>query len=631
MASPKAAQNPTEITELLRRASAHHQRGQLRDAELIYRQVLDRQPQNFDALHLCGVLMHQRGLPAEALKLIGQALKTNARSAAAHANCGVVLAALERPAEALASYERAIALKPDYAEALNSRGNMQMKLGRAADALASYDRALAQKPVYGDALINRASALRLLGRDAEAADSYARVLALNPQHIDALFGLGNTLQALQRFDQALTCFDRLLALKPGAVEVLNNRGNALWQLRRAAEALASFDAALAIDPDSALIHNNRGNTLLDLNRPADALASFERALALKPDYADALVNRANALRDLNRSREAIASCDAALALNPDMADAHWNKGLEQLLLGDFANGWPNYEWRWRRAGADTRDFSAPQWRGEALAGKTILLHAEQGFGDSIQFLRYLPLVAAKGARIILELPDSLMPLLGSRDGVAAIVSRGQSLPPFDLHCPLMSLPLAFGTTLATIPAAVPYLQAPPERVAAWRAQLPRNAVPRVGLVWSGKPSHRNDHNRSLAFARLAPLLAQANVEFVSLQRDVRDTDKAALENAAILRPDFADFADTAAVIETLDLVVAVDTAVAHLAGALAKPLWLLLPFCPDWRWMLDRADCPWYPSARLFRQPRPGDWDSVIKGLCEALASLTATRHTPAQ
>ncbi len=266
-----------------------------------------------------------------------------------------------------------------------------------------------------------------------------------------------------------------------------------------------------------------------------------------------------------------------------------------------------------------------------MAGKTILLHAEQGFGDSIQFLRYLPLVAAKGARIVLELPDSLVPLLGAGDGVAAIVRRGQSLPPFDLHCPLMSLPLAFGTTLATIPAAVPYLQAPPERVAAWRAQMPRTAVPRVGLVWSGKPSHRNDHNRSLALARLAPLLAQANVEFVSLQHDVRDTDKAALDNAAILRPDFTDFADTAAVIETLDLVVAVDTAVAHLAGSLAKPLWLLLPFCPDWRWMLDRTDCPWYPSARLFRQPRLGDWDSVIEGLCEALASFAATRHTPVQ
>jgi hypothetical protein len=267
-----------------------------------------------------------------------------------------------------------------------------------------------------------------------------------------------------------------------------------------------------------------------------------------------------------------------------------------------------------------------------LAGKTILLHAEQGFGDTIQFVRYVPMLAARGAKIVLEVPDSLMPLLGDIDGVIAMISRGQPHPPIDLHCPLMSLPLAFGTTLATIPATVPYLRAPAERVEAWRARMPASDKLRVGLVWSGKPTHRNDHNRSLVFERLAPLLAQPDVDFVSLQREVREADAAALQDAtSVLRPDLdqADFADTAAIVATLDLVIAVDTAVAHLTGATAKPLWLLLPYCPDWRWMLDRTDSPWYPGARLFRQPRIGDWDSVIGRVAEALASFVATRHTP--
>jgi tetratricopeptide (TPR) repeat protein len=632
MAKHKLKSTPSPITDTLRRATAHHQRGQLGEAEQLYRQVLTRQPKNFDALHLFGVLMHQRGMSIEALALIREALKSNDQSAAALSNQAIVLAALERPDDALVSYDRAIALKPDFAEALNSRGNLLVKLGRTTDALANYEQALAANPRHFDALINRATALRLLGRDPDAAGSYARALAIDPSRVEIWIALGNTFDLLHRHDDALKCWDHALALKPDAPELHCNRGNALWHLQRAAEALTSYDTALAMRPDAAEIHNNRGNALLDLNRPDDALASFDRALALKSDYAEALVNRANALRDLNRSPDAIASCDAALALDPDLAEAHWNKGLEQLLLGDFEHGWAEYEWRWKRAGNAPRDFGVPQWRGEDVSGQTILLHAEQGFGDTIQFVRYVPMLAARGAKIVLEVPDSLMPLLGAIDGVIAMISRGQSYPQIDLHCPLMSLPLAFGTTLSTIPATVPYLRAPAERVETWRARLPASGKLRVGLVWSGKPTHRNDHNRSIAFERFAPLLSAPDIDFVSLQREVRETDKAALQDAAaLLRPDLehADFADTAAVIDTLDLVIAVDTAVAHLAGAMAKPLWPLLPFCPDWRWMLDRTNSPWYPDVRLFRQPRIGDWDSVIGRLAEGLASFAATRDTP--
>lgn len=593
--TPNTASTASGVTDTLRRATAHHQRGQLDDAEALYRQALARQPKNFDALHLFGVLMHQRGMSIEALALIREALKSNARSAAALSNQAVVLAALDKRDEALVSYDQAIALKPDYAEALNGRGNLLFKLGRTTDALASYEQALAADPRCFDALVNSATVMRHMDRDLDAAGAYARALAIDPNRVEIWIALGNTFDKLQRYDDALKCFDRTLALKPGTAELICNRGNALWHLRRAGEALASYDAALALKPDAVEIHNNRGNALLDLNRPDEALASFDRALALKPDYTEALVNRANALRDLNRSRDVIASCDAALAIDPELAEAHWNKGLEQLLLGDFERGWSEYEWRWKRSGNAPRDFGVPQWRGDDISSKTILVHAEQGFGDTIQFIRYVPMLAARGATIVLEVPDSLTPLIGAIDGVAAMIGRGQPHPSIDLHCPLMSLPLAFGTTLTTIPAAVPYLRAPAPRIDVWRARLPGSGKLRVGLVWSGKPTHRNDHNRSIAFERLAPLLAQSGVEFVSLQRDLRETDMAAVNASAVLRPDLdtADFADTAAIIDTLDLVIAVDTAVAHLTGAMAKPLWLLLPFCPDWRWMLERDGSPW--------------------------------------
>ena len=439
--------------------------------------------------------------------------------------------------------------------------------------------------------------------------------------INALFGHGNALYALGRFDEALASYERLAALAPGSPEVLNNRGNTLLALRRPADALASYDAALALTPGEPLAHNNRGNALLDLNRAQEALASFDRALALKADYADALVNRGNALQALLRNDEALASFERALLLDPDLADAHWNKGLLHLLLGDFERGWPGYEWRLRRAATPARDFKRPQWRGEDIRGKTILLHAEQGFGDSIQFLRYVPMVAQRGAKIILELPDALVLLVAALDGVTAIVNRDQPRSHFDLHCPLMNLPLAFGTTLATIPPPGDVLRVPAERLDIWRAHLPRNATPRVGIVWSGKPTHGNDHHRSIALAQLAPLLQTPGLEFVSLQREVRAADAATLAKFPIprLEEHLTDFADTAAAIAQLDLVIAVDTAVAHLAGTLSKPVWILLPQVPDWRWLMDRDDSPWYPTARLFRQPKTGDWASVIARLQQEL------------
>jgi tetratricopeptide (TPR) repeat protein len=589
MAAPKKIPQHSDAAALIQRASAHHKAGELAEAERLYRQILKTQPDHFDALHLCGVLMQQRGEPAEALKLIGAALSSGGANPAA----------------------------------LYNRGNALVALGRLDEALASYDAALARKPDYAAALLNRAQVLQNLKREREAIASFDRAFALAQPSADALITRGNTHYALQSYPAALADYDRAAMLRDDAAPIHNNRGNALRELARHEEALAAFDRAIAIKPDYAEAHNNRGNALLEVNRVGEALASYERALTLKPDFADALVNRGNALHYLGRDREALASLDFAIALAPQLAEAHWNKALTCLALGDFAQGLPEYEWRWKRDGElQPRDFAQPQWRGEDLSGKTILLHAEQGYGDTIQFIRYLPMVIAKGGKVVLEIPDDLRPLISRADGVTATLRRGDVLPPFDVHCPLMSLPLAFGTTLATIPAPLAYLRAPAECADKWRARLAGSKPPRIGLVCSGKPSHKNDRNRSIPLALLALILQTPGVTFVSLQKEYRDTDRAALAAMALLRLDdqLVDFADTAGAIAALDLVIAVDTAVAHLAGAMGKPLWLMLPAIGDWRWLTGRADSPWYPSARLFRQPRIGDWHSVVADVSRELA-----------
>ena len=688
--------SPADIPSLLRRAVGLHQAGQLGEAEKLYNQAIQAAPDNFDALHLYGVLKHQRGDSIEALKLIGKALRAKADAPAAHSNYGLVLAVLERDAEALESYDRAIALKPDYAEAVNNRGNALRKLNRNTEALESFERALRLRPGYPEALNNRGNALAALDRTAEALESYDEALAQRPSYVDALVNRAELLRRLERMDDAIASLDRAIALKPNHSAALkararisyasgglldaaladykrlialmpgdadapiergnvyyqkrrygdaladyertvalrpdfapahNNRGNALRELGRFEEALEAFDKALTLMPEYADAHNNRGNVLIELNRPDEALVAYNRALELKPDFAFALVNRGNALRYLGHADEALDSFDCAIRQVPELADAHWNRALLCLSRGDFARGLSGYEWRWKRGIESPRDFWQPLWNGDDLAGKTILLHAEQGFGDTIQMLRYLPLVAGKGGKIVLEIPDGLMPLIDNPD--IALVHRGGTLPDFDVHCPLMSLPLAFGTTLATIPATVPYLHAPAGRLEKWQARLGAIPAPRIGLVWSGKTSHTNDHNRSIALAKLAPLLSRPDFSFVSLQRDYREEDGAELARwPKLTRLDGAlgDFGDTAAVMAELDLIIAVDTAVAHLAGALGRPVWLLIPHMQDWRWFTGRTDSPWYPSARLFRQTTPGDWDSVIAALAEALADFKGAR-----
>jgi tetratricopeptide (TPR) repeat protein len=625
----------SEVTSLLAEAFALHQAGRLVEAEQTYNQILATQPDHFDSLHLLGIVFHQRGDHAQALRHIDRALKINPNNIPALNNRGIALRELKRFEEALASYDRALELWPGYAEALFGRGSALKELKRFEEALASYDRALMLRPGLAEAHADRGNVLHALNRFEEALASYDRALALRPDLAEAHANRGSALHALKRFEEALASHDRALALRPDYAEARYNRGNALHALKRFDEALVDYARALALRPDYIEALANRGVTLHALKRFEEALECCDRALAVRPDYAEAFVNRGVTLHELKRFEEALASYHRAIALRPDYAQAHYNEAVCRMLTGDFDRGWQKHEWGWDTEQLKNlkRKFSQALWLGsDEIAGKTILLHGVHGFGDTIQFSRYVPRVAERGARVILEIQEPLRELMGTLPGTAQIVTRGEPLPDFDLHCPLLSLPLAFGTQPATIPSQTPYLRASPQAVTDWNARLGPRHRPRIGLVWSGRPEHNNDRNRSMRLGTLLSPLAGFDATYVSLQPEVRADDAPVLQGRGDIvhfGEELKTYADTAALIANLDLVISVDTSVAHLAGALAKPVWILLPFIPDWRWLLDRDDSPWYPTARLFRQDETRGWDSVMARVHAALDAYLRRRENP--
>jgi tetratricopeptide (TPR) repeat protein len=496
-----------------------------------------------------------------------------------------------------------------------------------------YNAALAQQPNNFDALHGLGGIQFQRGRSDTALGLFQEALKIDPSRADGFASLGLAFYALKDFDRALKSFEAGLRLAPDDAELHNRRGVALLELGQPSEALEEFERVLATAPDHFEALGNRANTLFKLNRPVEAIELYDRALALRPSNAPLWTNRAIALRRLERPHEALLSAKRALAAQPDFSPARFVDATVRLYLGDFAAGWRGYEWRWGGAMAgQRRKLAVPLWLGQrSIAGKTILLHAEQGFGDTLQFVRYAPLLAARDARVVLEVQPELARLLSGMAGVAQVVPRKALLPPFDMHCPLLSLPLAFGTDLGSIPASIPYIAPSHDIAALWRERLAAtctDASPQIGLVWSGERAHDNDLNRSISLAMLAPVLDSPHVQFVSLQHDVRERDAALLQSRTHIvqiGQKLADFADTAAAIAQLDAVIAVDTAVAHLAGAMGKPLFLLLPFAADFRWLRERGESPWYPTARLFRQQRFGDWTGAIEALRQALQQVAFT------
>jgi|SRR5580658_1194806 tetratricopeptide (TPR) repeat protein len=514
----------------------------------------------------------------------------------------------------------------DDAGAHCERANALFDLHRYQEAIASYDNAIALEPAYMPAWRYRGLALIRLARFDEAAGSCARALALEPKDAEAHAFRGNALHALGRFEEALESFDRAIALQPRYAEAHQARGLALFALKKAAEAVASFDRAIAINPGFATAWCYRGNALMELDRWEEAQLSYDRAAQAGSGFAAACVNRGTALTYLGRLEEAIAAFSHAITLSADLPVAYYGRAVARLLAGRLEEAWIDHERRWQALSIGTAlaagQESLPLWLGEeSPSGRTILLYGEQGLGDTIQLCRYARLVAELGAKVYLQVQEPLVDLLTGLAGVAAVFPAKVAVPPCDYRCPLMSLPLVFKTTLATIPSSARYLSSDPARVARWRARLGERRALRVGLAWSGSATYPRDHQRSIALATLMRYLP-AGPQYVSLQTEVRADDRQTLRSYPELLEEPGDFADTAALCECLDLVVSVDTSMVHLGAALGKRTWVLLPFAPDWRWMMDRTDSPWYPSVTLYRQRTPGDWEGVLVRVGEALARL---------
>ena len=538
----------SNIAQSLNEAMALQRQGRLREAEKILTRALKAAPDHFDALNMLGIVKAQLGRMGDAHRLLTAAVRINPRAPGAWANLGQVLQALKRHQEAIECLDKARALAPDDVAILNQHAN----------------------------------ALLSLGRPQEALDEFREVLARVPQHAEARVNFGIAHATLGSPEQAV----------------------------------AEFDSALSIAPGHLAAHYNRGLALHDLGRYSAALGSLERVLASAPEHVGAWLSHGRSLAALNRLGEAVVSYSKAGAIRKEDPDVHFSEALALLALGDYRRGFEKYEARWRRSGMPAQQSRGrPLWLGEyPLARKTVLLHAEQGFGDTIQFARYVPLLAATGAKVVLEVQSELAALMARLDGGAQVIGRGEAPPPFDVHCPLGSLPLALRTEPDTVPAEIPYLSADEASLTKWSARIGALARPRVAIAWSGNSNHFNDRNRSIPFDRLAPLFS-APARFVSIQRDVRSEDADKLTNESRvthLGGDLVNFTDTAAVIGLADLVISADTAVAHLAGAMGRPLWVLIPFQPDWRWTLDGETSPWYPTARLFRQASIGDWDGVV-------------------
>jgi tetratricopeptide (TPR) repeat protein len=574
------------LEQQLESALSHHRAGRLAEAERIYRQILTQQPNHADALHLLGVLAGQTGRLDAGVELIRRAIAICSNNASYYSNLGNALTDMGQLDEAIRACRQAIRLQPDDAVAHNNLG----------------------------------IALRNTGQFEKAVASYREAIRLNPDYLQAHNNLGVALKDTGRLDEAIACYRQAIRIDPRYAVAHSNLGNALNEMGQLDEAIAAYRHAIRLNPDLAEVHSNLGNALKDKERFDEAIASYRQAVRLKPGFAEAHSNLGNALKRMGQLDEAIASYREAIKLKADFVQAHWNYAWVLLMLGEFEEGWKEFEWRlrmpqWTRLG---RDFSQARWTGQDARGKTILLISDARFGDAMHLIRYAPLVAERGATVLLECQAELAPLLSRVHGISAVFVRGERLPAFDWQTPLLSLPLVFGTTMKTIPANVPYLSAPPDRIARWAKRLAGDSSFKVGLVWAGSAGQ---DARSCPLATFAPLAAIPGVAFYGLQKGPESNQPVPPDLRLIQMGDeLHDFADTAALVSNLDLVISVDTSIVHLAGGLGRSVWTLISFNPGFQWLRDRTDSPWYPTMRLFRQPSAEDWHSVIARVIEALS-----------
>ncbi len=502
-------------------------------------------------------------------------------------------------------------------EDLLALGKSYQQAGAFSQAEQTYRQVVGIAPRHAEALYQLGNVLAYQNRFGEAADCYRQLIELQPAHAEARNNLGVMLAEQRQFAAAISYYERAIAIKPQYADAHYNLGNALKNLLHLEEAVASYRQALRLKAGFAGAHLNLGIALAYQGHPDAALAEYQEALRLSPNWAEAHNNLGLALSHLGRHAEALSQYERALQLRPDFADAHYNRALSWLALGNFKQGWDEYEWRWRLSEVAPRQFASPLWNGAPLGGRSILLHCEQGLGDSMQFIRYARQVKERGGTVLVEAPSALLPLFARCRGIDRLIARGEPLPPFDTHCPLMCLGRMFAAGVRPIPADIPYLFPDPTRVERWRQELKGLAGFKIGIAWQGSPGYRWDRLRSIPLACFAPLGAVPGVRLISLQKGPGVDQLAVPRRFEVIdlgaRLDEAGgFEDTAAVMSSLDLIIAADTAAAHLAGALGRPVWLALALAPEWRWSVGRDDTPWYPSMRLFRQTRLGDWDELF-------------------
>ena len=625
------ALNPDHVEAYYKRGNSLKDLGQLKAALASYDGAIERKPDFAYAWCNRGVVQHSLGLYEAALASYDQAIALDPADALVHSNRGSLLQAISRWDSALVSYDQALALNPKLFQTWFHRGNVLRELQQFEAALASYREAVKQKPDYAEAHYNLGVMLERTRQPRAALASYDQAIAIYPEFYQAHYNRAGVLKGLKEREAALAGYDSAIAAKGDCAEAYANRGVVLQELGRQEAALASYDRAISIRPEYPEAYFNRGTMFKAAMQWDEALASYDRAIALKPDYAAAYCDRAGVLMEVGRLDAALSGYNRACLIQSDFAEAQYNRSLALLLSGDYENGWLNHEWRWKNADrlsmGEERLFGRPLWLGnESVAGKRLLLYSEQGLGDAMQFCRFATAVADRGATVILEVQAPLASLLASVEGVSRVIVERSPLPEFDYRCPLLSLPLALKTTIATIPAATPYLHTDTAKVARWRTRLGDRGRPRIGLAWSGNPKQGNDHKRSTRLADWIDYLPR-ELQYFCLQKQIHPADEETLAaNPWIsrLEGESRDFSDTAALCECLDLVVSVCTSIAHLSGALGRPTWVLLPFNPDWRWLLHRDDSPWYPTAKLYRQQASGDWNGVFSRVAADLWKIVA-------
>lgn len=551
------------------------------------------------------------------------ALAIDAESVDAHFFMGQLLVRQRLPRQALQSFKAALELKPDFDFAWCELARAHEVLADLNAALNFYEKALAISPTFADAAVGKARVLLGLERWQDALGTVTSADLPKEHNLLSVYQ-AIALQRLKRNAEALFVIDNALLKQPNCVEALQVKGTILSALGDYDLALTYYLRAIKIDPQFSAALSDAG-AIYAKNRKFDqAVEMYKLAIQAQPDNADAANNWASTLLGMGKCSEAIQIADAGLAVDSNNADLHWTKAVSSLLLGDFEQGWIEHEWRWYAKGLGPRpvkpSYAKPMWTGEPLHDKTIWVLQEQGLGDSLQLLRYIPLLIERGARVLLSVQQPIRSLCIELGDGCTLLSGGQVVPPFDYYCPMFSLPLGFKTRVDNVPAKIPYLRPQPIAKDVWDETLGRSRLPRIGLVWSGNIEHKNDENRSMSLSTLLTGLAN-RYHFVCLQKDVRISDQEVLKRSEVFDPrkELNTFADTAALISCIDLVISVDTSVAHLTGALGIPLWLMLPYCPDWRWMMHRADTPWYPTARLFRQDENCNWNKVVANINLAL------------